>query len=546
MLQVKHYSPYELRRKQRRAQWLTGSLLCVLGVVLEVVYLALYPWLDGRTAQAQHDVVRGAWETLLPWFSSIYQQFDWTAYAQHLYQWPAYLRGHLYPLVLLLLAALLLVLLAAAAAGRSERVLRYNLFAERPLFVIIFMLTCAFGLTMLVSPIYGNIFAQDMFLSGLAGRMVVSYHLNPYVLNAATATALNHDSLQQLLNTLVVGTHYPPPPFGPVWIDVSVLIALISRTDVAGIVLSLRILALLVHLVNVLLLWSLLASLRPWQRIGATILYAWNPLILLLGVSLVHQEIVVVLLLLLAFSSMQRNATILSWVFVLLAALVNLSYLLLLPLFFCWLVRQTRFQGCLWRIFWLLGMSLVSALVIFLAYIPYWQGWSVMGMLLNIRQVFWQKSAINSLNAVVLVLPLHLPAKVMAYVQPAFWSLVVLGILTCYLLFVLWVTDTLNLVIFCGGWFLLFWLVLMPVYWPWYLLVPLFFALCAGSRKLTLCAVLLTGGALLCFALWQLPQALPVEGLFTIGIPCLLWGWSLFFTAFGRMFARRDAEDDFV
>lgn len=169
MLQVKHYSPYELRRKQRRAQWLTGSLLCVLGVVLEVVYLALYPWLDGRTAQAQHDAVRGAWETLLPWLSSIYQQLDWTAYAQHLYQWPAYLRGHLYPLLLLLLAALLLVLLAAAAAGRSERVLRYNLFAERPLFVIIFMLTCAFGLTMLVSPIHGNIFAQDMFLSGLAG-----------------------------------------------------------------------------------------------------------------------------------------------------------------------------------------------------------------------------------------------------------------------------------------------------------------------------------------------------------------------------------------
>jgi hypothetical protein len=483
---------------------------------------------------------------LFPWLSYAYQQLDWTVYVQHLYQWPAYLRGHLYPLFLLLLAGLLLVLLAGTAAGRSERVLRYNLFTERPLFVIIFVLACLFGLTMLVSPIHGNIFAQDMFLSGLSGRMVVSYHLNPYVANAATATALKHDSLQQLLNSLAAGTHYPAPPFGPVWVDVSILIALISRTDVAGIVLSLRVLALLVHLVNVLLLWSLLASLRPWQRIAATILYAWNPLVLLLGVSLVHQELVVIMLLLLAFSSMQRNATILSWVFLLLAALVNLSYLFLLPLFFCWLVRQTRFQGCLWRISWLLGMVLVSALVIFLAYIPYWQGWSVMGMLLNIRQVFWQNSVINSLNAAVLALPLHLPAMVMAYVQPTFWSLVVLGILACYLLFVLWLADTLSLVIFCTGWLLLLWLVLMPVYWPWYLLVPLLFALCAGSRKLMFCALLLTAGALLCFVLWQLPRALPVEGLFIIGIPCLLWGWSLFFTTFGRLFARRAAEDDFV
>jgi len=544
VIQARYASVREIRRRQRRAQWATGTVLFLLGLVLEAIYLACYPWLAGRNATAQHDTVRQAWESSVPYLGQVYHLLDWTPYVQALYQWPDYLRGHLYPLLLLLALALILVIVAAGIGARGDRRLRDNIAAGRPVFVIIFLLTCIFGLTMLCSPIYANVFTRDMFLSGLNGRMVVVYHLNPYVANASTQSILKHDPLQQVLSSLQMGVNYPTPPFGPVWMDIGILISLIPHSTIADTILSFRTLSLLIHLVNVLLLWSLLATLRPWQRLSATVLYAWNPLVLLLGISQGHQEMVIILLVLLALISIQRNATILSWVFILLAALVNLTCLLLLPIFLFCLLRQTRLMGCFWQLSWSLGMLLVTVLVVFMAYIPYWQGWSLPGMWLNLREVFWRDSSLNSLNAVIIALPLHLSPAIMTYLQPPYWSLGVLALLTCYLLLVFILADSIDLTLLCGGWLLLLWLVMSPIYWPWYLLIPMIFAICAGNRKLTLCTVLLSCGAFLCWYYWQWREPWPLEGLVVIGIPCLLWGWVLFFSTVGRAFGRRGQGAD--
>lgn len=533
-----------LRRRRWMAQWTTGAVLFVLGLMLEVVYLALYPWLAGRTVTAQHDLVRQSWESFLPGLRQLYLYLDWTAYVQLLYRWPDYLRGHLYPLLLLLGLALLLVVLAARIGERGDRAFVDDILAGRPIFALLFILTCLFGLTMLGSPIYANPFTRDMFLSGLNGRMVVAYHLNPYLVHSLTLPVLQHDSLQQVLSSLTTSVHYPTPPFGPVWMDIGILVALIPHSDIAGTIFSFRLLNLLIHLINVLLLWSLLATLRPWQRIGATVLYAWNPLVLLLGISLAHQEMIIIMLVLLALLSIQHNATTLSWVVLLLAALINLTSLLLLPLFLFCLLRQTRFMGCLWRLSWSVGMLLVTALVVFMAYIPYWWGWGVRGIWQNLLHVFWQEDTLNSINTVMLALPLHLPEQIARYLQPSYWSLGVLALLACYLLVTFVLADTVDMTLLCGGWLLLLWLTLSPVYWSWYLLVPLIFAICAGNRKLTLCTLLLTCGAFLSWYYWQWRQPWILQGLMVVGIPCLLWGWSLFFSMVWRTLFGRDRYID--
>ncbi|HCI82052.1 MAG TPA: hypothetical protein DHW02_20445, partial [Ktedonobacter sp.] len=70
--------------------------------------------------------------------------------------------------------------------------------------------------------------------------------------------------------------------------------------SIANVLLDFRVLALLAHLANAILLWSILAQLKPQVRLSLSLLYAWNPLFLLFGVAYVHQEIVLITVVLLA------------------------------------------------------------------------------------------------------------------------------------------------------------------------------------------------------------------------------------------------------
>jgi hypothetical protein len=90
---------------------------------------------------------------------------------------------------------------------------------------------------------------------------------------------------------------------------------------------------LIFYIANAVLIWGILAKLRPEKSISGVILFAWNPLVLLLGVSEAYYEIVVITFLLLAALLFQRRSFLLSWVFLLFATLLNVFCLLLLPFF---------------------------------------------------------------------------------------------------------------------------------------------------------------------------------------------------------------------
>src|SRR5260221_6378441 len=97
---------------------------------------------------------------------------------------------------------------------------------------------------------------------------------------------------------------------------------------------GLRLVGLVAHLANAALIWVILAKLKPEIRISGTLMYAWNPLVLLVGVSEMHYEIVVVFLVLLAVLFCQRNPLLPGWSCLLLAALMSLPAVVVLPSFF--------------------------------------------------------------------------------------------------------------------------------------------------------------------------------------------------------------------
>ena len=503
-----------------------------LGILLELLYLALYPLLVGASSTT---VAQQALLDVFPWLPKLYWTNALPVLAQllaHISAFNVDTSGGNANLFLLVLASAFLFTLLAAQVGR--RALRERLPAStiRVLFTVMLVLTVLFGLTFVLLP---AAMTHEMFLYGTYGRLITVYHVNPY---AVSLSAFPHDLLQKGIAKGAV----PATTSGPVWIDLSLPIVLLARDSIANILLGFRLLGLIAHVVNAILLWIILAKLKPELRLAATLLYAWNPLVLLFGIGEMHQDIVLVLFLLLAIVFFQRKSLLLGWVLVLLAVLVNVLCLLLLPLIFGLLPREMRSFPTGRRVLWWLSFIVISALVFVLAYAPYWSGWGVSGLLGSLQHSFWQDTAINSVDAVLLTLPVKLPTWVAWLATPQHWTIFVATTVVILLLLGCWLADKLNFVILFCSWVMLALLVLLPTYWPWYVLLPLVLAICSTSGRTLVLAILLTAGAMISyyFLLWQ--SGWQGQALITIAFPMLIWGWLLFFISTWAMMRTREEE----
>jgi hypothetical protein len=502
-----------------------------LGICLELLFLAFYPLLAG--AAPSNDAGKQALLGLFPWLPRLY----WTSPAmqQLLAHLPAFdlsnAGGNANVLLLLLIISFVLTLLAAQVGRRVLRE-KLSLSSGRTLFSVIFILTVLFGIAFAFAP---AAMTHEMFLYGTYGRLITAYHVNPLAVNL---TAFPHDLLQK---GLIQGKAVVPTS-GPAWIDISIPIVLLARDSVANVLLGFRLIGLMAHLVNALLIWLILAKLKPELRVGATVLYAWNPLVLLLSIAGMHQDAMVVLFILLAIVFFQRNSPILGWVLVLLAVLVNMLCLLLLPLVFTLLPKETRPFPTGRRVLWWLLLIGVSALVLVLAYAPYWQDWGISGLLGSLQHTFFQDSAVNSVDAVLLNLPIKMPVWLAWMTAPHHWTILAAITVGCLLLLGCWLADKVEFVVLFCGWVMLALLVLLPVYWPWFMLLPLALALCSTNGRTLSLVLMLTAGALLSyyFLLWQ--PTWTGQALVTIALPMIVWGWLLFFVSTWSMLRAREQE----
>ncbi len=501
--------------------------LSLLGVIMELFFLALYPVLigitrvDGSAKQVSH-----ALPTLFPWLPALYWTTAFPALPQLLSKvsWLNILNSTTGNSANALLSFFLLLItsgIALLASRLSARVVleRLTRLDNTLLFWLVLLITTVFGITMLFIPVGLTIFSQDMLIYGLYGNMVAIHHINPYGVLPPT-----HDVLQMFVDVKTT------TPYGPVWTDISVLLALIAQNSVVNTILAFRSLGLLAHLVNAALLWAILARAKPEMRLSATLLYAWNPLILLFGVAEMHQEIVLVCVMLTALLCFQRNSPTLGWVFVLLVSLINLLWLPLLPLFLPLMLKQSRFLRAGQRLLWWVGMLLISLVMIVLAYAPYWHAMSFAGVLTQIQHTFLQNTAVNSLDAALL----DLPIKSDWLLSPYHWSFVALILVGLFLLFGLWLANTFELVALFSGWLLLLLAVLLPTYWPWYVIAPFVLALSSTNRRTSLLTILLLAASLLSYY-WLLTSTWTGQALVTIGLPLIIWGWILFFSSTWQM-----------
>ena len=272
--------------------------------------------------------------------------------------------------------------------------------------------TFLFSVTLFLQPM---LFSDDVFTYVISGRIFALYHADPF--NTAPAQFATDPYLRW-----VIAGRNAPNLYGPLWYYISSLLVSIGGNNQVLTLLLFKSLAILSHLLNIVLVWGILSRITPERRVLGTLLYAWNPLILIELAGSGHSEGVLLVLLFLALRLYVahggfwfRMTAFLLFGF---ALSMNLIVALFVPLFLWFDVRTERLipraiAGFCWRVL----LVLFPALIIWL---PFWRGGSTFFALTSaIDMQHFVHSPVGTL-----VGPTHAFFRLLAYVLrfPPYWD----------------------------------------------------------------------------------------------------------------------------
>ncbi|GAC1390160.1 MAG: hypothetical protein NVS4B11_19630 [Ktedonobacteraceae bacterium] len=117
--------------------------------------------------------------------------------------------------------------------------------------------------------------SHDAFVYAGYGRVIVTHHANPYY---TPLSAFPHDPLFALDDWRDALAAY-----GPLWLLICAISTFVAGSSILHYIFFYRILGFVAHLLNIALVTAILRKLRcsPHIIVIGTILYAWNPLVLL-------------------------------------------------------------------------------------------------------------------------------------------------------------------------------------------------------------------------------------------------------------------------
>ncbi len=247
--------------------------------------------------------------------------------------------------LLLALVALAFLLYVLCARYIQQRSLQDN---YRRIMGLIWIGTIIAGLVFLLAP---SLLSHDGFVYAGYGRVLAIHGANPYFV---PLTNYPGDPLIPFDDW-----SYAPAAYGPLWLLVCTLCALIPGNDPWHYLLIYRVLGFAAHLLNALLVMLILRKMGYSSRTIAlgTLLYAWNPLALLEGCQGGHNDTFMVTLILLGMllcaqaenRKIQRFADLRPFLFALiaftLATLVKFTAAPLIVLLLIWIARQTLYSS---------------------------------------------------------------------------------------------------------------------------------------------------------------------------------------------------------
>jgi tetratricopeptide (TPR) repeat protein len=175
--------------------------------------------------------------------------------------------------------------------------------------------------------------SQDIFSYAFYAHILTWYHANPYV---AVPRDFPFDPLFG-----AIFWKDQPSNYGPLWTYLSAIVSLLAGTRSGVTVAALRVLAGISGLAGTPLIWSVANRIDPERRLAATILWAWNPLLLIESAGAGHNDIVMALFVVASLACWFSGRRTGGIAFLVLACLTKYVAVILIPLYLlAWLKAE--------------------------------------------------------------------------------------------------------------------------------------------------------------------------------------------------------------
>jgi hypothetical protein len=267
-------------------------------------------------------------------------RLPWWRYGKALRSWRDLLGADLGTLLLCLVCAVVLFALYSlgwyALCGQDQH-------EQETLQRIVWVFALVFSATLFwLMPITSDLFGylgQAHLLTDLGGNPLRDALVQPD--GAGLTTDPNDDLLVSAFPTVYNSS---PSIYGPAWILVSAP-GTLGRNDVKYGLLYLKTLATAAFLGSALLLECILKKIRPAAVLGSLYLFTWNPLLLLMAVADGHNDIVMMVVVLLAFWFLVGGSWVLAFAALAFSAWIKYVGALFAPLFIVYVWAHSKQRG---------------------------------------------------------------------------------------------------------------------------------------------------------------------------------------------------------
>ncbi len=207
--------------------------------------------------------------------------------------------------------------------------------------------------------------AIDIFGYVIQSLILVQYHSNPMVTPAAH---FPHDSMKYLAG----GWADIATPYGPLGILIDALPTLLVGRNLLANLLLLKSMFSALLIFEAFLVYKIISSYAPKFALVGALFIAWNPLAFFEYSANGHNDVVVMLFVLLAIFALVKERLVLAFALIIASVLIKYATLPLVPLFFLYgITHQTTNMR---RLQYIGKIALASVVLIALIFGPFWAG----------------------------------------------------------------------------------------------------------------------------------------------------------------------------
>jgi hypothetical protein len=207
--------------------------------------------------------------------------------------------------------------------------------------------------------------AQDLFFYVARGLVMVQYHANPMI---TSPSQFPHDPLTKLAGTVI----NLPSPYGPLAQIIQALPIVIAGRNVLASLLLFKLMFSAMLIIEAFFIYKILSHIAPKFALAGALALAWNPFALLEYSANSHNDIVMMLFIVLALFVLIQERHVWAMTLISASVLIKFASLVLIPLFFIYSFRQQPTKKA--RLQYTIKAILVFSSVIIDSFAFFWAG----------------------------------------------------------------------------------------------------------------------------------------------------------------------------